>query len=287
MTGEALKLPLGSFQAIGAFAACLCQAAKESGAAFVQAYARTLSSLSADAHKDSEGGHAGEQQKSSSDNGEADSDEEQRPTSAEANAQLPVYPTSAEANVQLPVYPTSTEEKSGEEDEQSEHDKIEKQYVGIRLIPIGQLKEPGKMFQVRPVKDNRVKELTREFLEKGQRSLTSHLTVLKEEGDSLSYVVVDGNHRLKAMNYIRDHEGKTERFATIPCRVYAKLQIMQALSLGFSCNREASDVCRMTDYDVVSNLRKIIGQMNSDNTEMFLAKVYDLLNATSVSKLLL
>ena len=104
--------------------------------------------------------------------------------------------------------------------------------------------------------------MTRLFIEKRQISLASYLTVLEQHrDDGTKYIVVDGNHRLRAVQYIRDHEGKVGRFNTLTCRAYTKLSSAQALSLGFTKNREASDVYKVTDYDIVVNLQKIIQQL--------------------------
>lgn len=168
------------------------------------------------------------------------------------------------------------------EDDTSEHSKIEANYVGIQEVPFSQLQEPGKMFRVRPINQERVMELARVFTEKKEKKLTSHLTVLLE-GDG-RYVVVDGNHRFKAMEHVREREEFWDAFKTVTCRVYKKLKSMQALSLGFSLNRDAANVYKMKDYDIVCNLRKILGQMESSlPQDALLGKVYDLLNANSVS----
>ena len=139
------------------------------------------------------------------------------------------------------------------------------------------------MYRVRPINDERVKEMTRLFVEKKQTSLTSYLMVLEQHGDDgTKYVVVDGNHRLRGFQYIRDDEGKVERFKALSCRVYTKLSSVQELSLGFTKNREASDVYKMTDYDMVVNLQKIIQQLKKREEETIYLTVYELLNATSV-----
>lgn len=173
------------------------------------------------------------------------------------------------------------------DEEESETEIIEKKYLGIREIRIDDLKEPVQDFRVRPINDGRVKEMTRCLLEKNAKSLSSHLTVIetKLKGGQLEYVVVDGNHRLRSMRYIRDHEGKVERFKMVTCRVYRQLTSAQALSLGFNRNREAADVYKMSDYDMVVNLRKICHSLKENNEDTVLTKVYNLLNATTVGQI--
>ena len=110
---------------------------------------------------------------------------------------------------------SAVDDESGSEDE-NESRKIERCFRGLQQIEIERLVEPSEMYRVRPINEERVK-MTRLFIEKKQTSLTSYLTVLEQHGDDgTKYVVVDGNHRLRAVQYIRDHKGKVERFKTLP-----------------------------------------------------------------------
>ena len=120
------------------------------------------------------------------------------------------------------------------------------------------------------------------MLERKQITLKSVLTVLEEQKDGqVSYVVVDGNHRLRACRYIRGQYGKMDRFQTLTCQVYSQLNGAQALSLGFNRNQEAADVYHMSDYDIVMNIRKIIQQLKEDNAYSN-DRLNELLNATDV-----
>ena len=102
---------------------------------------------------------------------------------------------------------SAIDDESGSEDE-NESRKIERCFRGIQQIEIERLVEPSEMYRVRPINEERVK-MTKLFIEKKQTSLTSYLTVLEQHGDDgTKYVVVDGNHRLRAVQYIRDYEGR-------------------------------------------------------------------------------
>lgn len=182
----------------------------------------------------------------------------------------------------------NSQQLANDEDDQgeTEQDRIRQLYVGLRDIPISELREPGKDCRVRAINEGTVKSLKTDFIERGTTNLASHLTVLQTHESPATYTVIDGNHRLRAMKEIRDLEGQTARFTTITCRVYKGLNTTQALGLGYMRNREAGNVYRMTDYEVVCNLRKIFRQLEKEGIEendKQLERVYDLLNATSVS----
>ena len=123
--------------------------------------------------------------------------------------------------------------------------------------------------------------LTAEFLEQGPTTLTSHLTVVKNQDSETppTYTMIDGNHCLRAIRNVQDLEGKTSCFTTISCRVYQGLSETGTLRLGYTRNWKASNMYKMADYDIVNNLRRILTQLQKEGigqTEQQLKHVYDL-----------
>ena len=86
-------------------------------------------------------------------------------------------------------------------------------------------------------------------------TLTSQLTVMKKAG---KYVVIDGNHRFNAVKKIRIHD--LTKFQDLPCRIYNQMTISQAMGVAFSMNKDIEDVLRMSDYDKVKTIRKVMAQ---------------------------
>lgn len=179
-----------------------------------------------------------------------------------------------------PDVPTQTSEPV-----RPEQDKIAKRYIGHQDIVFDQL-EPAEgryvEFRVREVDETRVHTLVETFRSKSKAILSSQLTVMRIDSDH--YVVLDGNHRYRAMCHLRNELGK-DWYDTVSCRVYETLSAPQALGVGYSCNQTAENVLRMSDWAKVSTIRKILEEPSETQKDP-LIKVYDLLHVTEVSNII-
>ena len=129
--------------------------------------------------------------------------------------------------------------------------------------------------------------MARVLLEKNAKSLSSDLMVLEsrqsERWPAPVYCRGWESLSIYGLRYICDHEGKGERFKMDTCRVHRQLTNTQVLSLGFNRNREAADVYKLSCYDMVVNLLKIMKAITESDEETIPKKVCSLLNATTVS----
>ena len=86
-------------------------------------------------------------------------------------------------------------------------------------------------------------------------TLTSQIaSVMKMAG---KYVVIDGNDRFNAVK-IRTHD--LTKFQNLRCRISNQMTISQAMGVAFSMNKDSEDVLRMSDYDKVKTIRKVMAQ---------------------------
>lgn len=145
--------------------------------------------------------------------------------------------------------------------------------IGLQQIAFTQLREPRENCRVREINPLRVAQLAMAMKEKRQTSLSSNLTVMMVGPDA---VIIDGNHRYQAMKNIR--ETVNERaFDTIPCLVYKEMTSQQVLATGYSRNSEAAAVYRMTDFDTIELLRKMLAVYAKGDPGDILAKLQGIL----------
>lgn len=149
-----------------------------------------------------------------------------------------------------------------------------------RVLPFAMLSEPegelADQFRVRPVNPRRVKQLANKL--SNCKELLSELTVLDLNGQM---VILDGNHRYQAMKVIRAARGE-DFFPVVSCVVYEEGAIAEALAIGYNKNIEGEDLLKMSDWDKVSVIKRLLHQTPSDINAVFKA-----LNATDVSKITL
>ncbi len=101
---------------------------------------------------------------------------------------------------------------------------LHSKFLGTLEISIVELVEPeGKhrALRVRQISDSRVEDLISVLKQQRSPTLSSELTVLKTTEDE--YVLLDGNHRYKAMMKLRALPGTADWFQSIRCRIYTSL----------------------------------------------------------------
>lgn len=174
-------------------------------------------------------------------------------------------------NKMLKQGPCHSDEGSDQESQKDEHTKISERFIGIRDVPFSRLREPDgplRGYQVRAVNQARVEELYNMFTQRKQSELSSTLTVMElsdeQEGEQAEYLIIDGNHRYRAMSEVRKNTNSPPAFNTVPCLVYREMTTVQVLATGFTRNTEAADVYKMTDFDSVEVIRKILTRYESD-----------------------
>lgn len=158
------------------------------------------------------------------------------------------------------------------DDDDDDEKKIARRFVGLRDVPFENLQEPLGTFQVRPINETRVQELVKDFLDKRQSYLSSNLTVMEivapsgDDDSTSEFMIIDGGHRYRAMKEIR--ESNMDVFKVVPCLVYRELTTSQVLSTGYRRNTEAASVYKMTDFDTVEVVRKIMKENKDDQGMM-------------------
>ena len=149
-------------------------------------------------------------------------------------------------------------------------------YIETHSVSFHQLTPAREAFKVRDLDYAYVDELVGKLISSGPR-LSSLITVVKL--DANSYEVIDGNHRLEAMDRIRKFH-HPDWFDKVYIIEYEKMDIPTAIKLACSRNYESKKSKEMTDYEVVTSLRK----MKTNNQS--LDDIYDIFRATSVSNCL-
>ena len=135
-----------------------------------------------------------------------------------------------------------------------------------------------KEIKIRDVDTQIVNQLHKQLISTKSKELKSLITVQKLETEDSHpiYQVVDGNHRLEAMQQIRKTD--LSYFAEVKCLVYNNLTARQAWILAYDCNAIASSVNKMTIQDKVKLVRKLSMTSSSKNDTQFYNEVYSALN---------
>lgn len=77
--------------------------------------------------------------------------------------------------------------------------------------------------------------------------------------EQVKYVIIDGNHRLRAMSKVRE-ELDNSYFTYVPYRGYSSMYTGQVLGVGFSSkfSNVAGDVFKLSNYEKVDCLLNIL-----------------------------
>lgn len=155
-------------------------------------------------------------------------------------------------------------------------------FLGVYEIPVTSLIEPKEEleeYKVREVQDVRVDSLFKAFLEAEDiRTFLSTFVVMAVQGteDNVCYMVIDGNHRLAALKKYESEMGE-KLVSTVHCFVYNGMKPDEALGLGYQRNEQ--NVLKMSDFDKVVTIRKILKlQPDQEGKRKSNAPIYKCLN---------
>ena len=163
-------------------------------------------------------------------------------------------------------------------------------FLGVFSIPVKLLCKPTDAFRVRELDQKRVLQLSKALLANSGADDKDHNIFLstfvvnvnwqgvlkcpfsQEDVDSHTYMVIDGNHRLAAI------EATPER--SVHCYVYKDLSPEKAIGLGYQRNTQDANVLKMTELQVTTLIRKVMaGRKNRAANDA----VYSCLNLVDVS----
>lgn len=140
-------------------------------------------------------------------------------------------------------------------------------------MPVELLRAPRDEYQLRGVSETHVLELVQSFLaKKHEKTFTSTFIVTVKDAspseldqDSIQdhlYEVIDGNHRKAAL--MRYRELTKEDYVTqVTCFVHSSLTADQAIGLGFTRTLEDSSCQRISDFDLVMIIKKILARQTT------------------------
>ena len=95
-------------------------------------------------------------------------------------------------------------------------------------------------------------------------------------------MLLDGNHRYQAVTKLRAND--INSFMKLPCRIYKTLTVKQALGTAFAKNKDSEDVLKMSDYERVMVIRKVMKETKEDaDLKSYHTSIYELLGAYDVS----
>ena len=157
------------------------------------------------------------------------------------------------------------------------HQQIEELFLRSEEVDISLIKEPNgiySQYRLRDVNQSRVSEMVDTLSANKSTRLNYQLTVMKVNND---YVLLDGNHRYRAVINLR--KKNLDIFTKLPCTIYSRMSVQQALGMAFSNNRESEDVLAMTDYEKVAVIRNILAGNQSAKEEI----IYDILGVYDAS----
>ena len=157
-------------------------------------------------------------------------------------------------------------------------------YLDTVPIEFDKIIKPRQLYQVRPVCQSHVDEIKKALLAEGSGKLKSMLTVMLLDDDR--YELIDGNHRHAAMLDIRRHV-HPHWFQKVMAVIYTKMNVAEAISVGYLTNTDSSKGLRMTDYDTVQSIKRILPQVagHHDTDDEVFNKVYTMLRAFGVIKI--
>ena len=140
------------------------------------------------------------------------------------------------------------------------------------------LRQTKPQHAVREIDPEHVKKIQETLLEDDTGVLMSMLTVVRQ-GQYMH--ILDGSHRYNAMINIRQYYHH-DWFDKVPVLVYDDLSAAEAIGVAFAMNRDDSKGLKMTDYDVVMSLRRVIEDTAGNETDI-LETCYRLMKAKTVS----
>lgn len=151
--------------------------------------------------------------------------------------------------------------------------------LGIFSIPVTLLEFPNEDQRLREINNKHVNILFKSFLTfKDNPSFPSVLSVSLAEdiepdefnADVIlahSYTVIDGNHRLEALQKYKKTTGK-DYVTSVNCRVYRKLSYDAATAVGYRQNLANKSFYKMTDFDLCCIIRKVKAKTTAQNADM-------------------
>ena len=138
--------------------------------------------------------------------------------------------------------------------------------LGSYTLNISNLNHASGDFKVRDVSLERVDKLVAQHLNCSMTRLDNTPLVVLAECPiehytiDIPHIVIDGNHRLAAMNKLNRMSSAASpfRYTTVQCSVYVGLTCIEALSLGCNCNETASSAEPMSDAQKCILARNIV-----------------------------
>jgi len=155
---------------------------------------------------------------------------------------------------------------------------MEDKCIGITSLQLVQVQPALESFKIRDINLARVRTLKEKI--KTDRKLSSILTVVVDPDADITlstydvnamynYYVIDGNHRYQAIMDL--HEENTDLHQTVDCKIYVGLTVTECISLGFRKNEDSKSCLKMTDYENVTAIKKIIATHHKDYEVIYTA----------------
>lgn len=178
---------------------------------------------------------------------------------------------------------------------------IKNKFEGAYHIDLSNLQEPEgttAIFRVRNVNENVVEDLCRSMLKGAGLPFNAAPMIVMAIGESSTsfkrkgvsqckFVVLDGNHRLKAIRKAYDISGEW-LVQSLLCQVYVGLTQDEALMLGVNNNSHNEHVNIMTDLQKAKMFRNLLIIPEEDDTTLTitpfdLTRLYNILGIHTVS----
>lgn len=179
--------------------------------------------------------------------------------------------------------------------------RIKDKFEGEFHIDINNIIEPvgeNKMFKVRDLDDTVVDTLCSSMLEAVDLPFNAAPMIVLAEGETsdtlrkkgisgCSFIVIDGNHRLRAIRKTYDVCGEYV-VKNVLCHVYTELTQDEALKLGVNNNTHNENINVMSDIQKAKLFRGLVNVPYRQNTPVEISceqmsRLYNILGAKTVS----